>query len=154
MASAVIKKCTIAELEAAPNIQEILDEYAAESSVKGLPAPKAKVEIYKEMEGNGALHVLAAYVGDLLVGYFCVLAPVLPHYGILIAVGESYFVSKAYRNTGAGLKLLREAELLSNLIGSPGLFISAVIGSDLAELLPNVGYRETNRVFFRSFKNE
>lgn len=151
MACAEIKMYTITQLEAEPNIQDILSEYATESSIKGLPTPSAKVELYKQMEGAGALHSFAAFVQELLIGYITVLSPVLPHYGRVVAVAESFFVAKAYRKTGAGLSLLRAAEAYAEEIGSPGLLVSAPINGNLAEVLPYVGYEETNAIFFRRF---
>ncbi len=152
--SLVIRKTTILELETLPNIQALLSEYASESAIKGLPSPVAKVDLYKTLEVSGALYTLGAFLDDLIIGYITILAPVLPHYSALVAVAESFFVAKEYRKTGAGLKLLREAESYAKEIGSPGLLVSAPFGGDLAEVLPNVGYTETNRVFFRNFGND
>lgn len=149
----IIKKCSIAEMEATSNISELLEEYAAESAIDGLPKPSAKIETYKQLERTGALHALGAFSNDLLIGYITILSPVLPHYSAVVAVAESFFVAKAHRKTGAGLKLLRDAEEYARNIGSPGLLVSAPFGGNLAEVLPHVGYSETNRVFFKGFEN-
>ncbi len=147
--SLVIRNCTISEIEAAPNISELLEEYACESSISGLPHPSAKGEVYKLIESTGALHTIAAFLDDMLIGFVTILASPLPHYGILIAVVESIFVTKAHRKTGAGLKLIREAERYAKSVRSPGLLVSAPYGGDLAEVLPSIGYVESNRVFFK-----
>lgn len=149
--SLVVRKCTIADLEASPNIRELLDEYAAESSIDGLPHPSAKVEMYKNLESHGTLYTIGAFLDDMLIGYITILASVLPHYSALVAVTESFFVGKAHRKTGAGLKLLHAAEEYAKGAGSPGILISAPFGGNLAEVLPHVGYTETNRVFFKGF---
>lgn len=148
----IIKKCTIAELEAAANIQDILAEYADESSpsIKGLPRPLAKVDTYKHLETMDAIHTIGAFFDDLLVGYIIIVAPVMPHYSVRIAVSESFFVLKEYRKTGAGLKLLHAAEDWAAQEGACGILVSSPTGGDLAEVLPKIGYAETNRVFFRS----
>lgn len=147
--SLVIRECTICELENAPNIARVLEEYGAESAIEGLPHPFAKVDSYKIMESNGSIHVMGAFVDEELAGYIIALSPVLPHYSVRVAVVESFFVLKEYRKTGAGLKLLREAEKYSVKLGAVGILISAPFGGNLAEVLPHVGYAETNRVFFR-----
>lgn len=152
--SLTIRKCSIAEMEASPNIHELLAEYAAESAINGLPSPSAKVEMYKHMESVGTLHIIGAFLDDVLIGYITILKPVLPHYSVAVAVAESFFVAKAYRKTGAGLKLLHEAENYAKEKSSPGLLVSAPFGGNLAEVLPHVGYTETNRVFFKGFGNE
>lgn len=152
--SLIIRKCTISELESASNILELLEEYSAESSIKGLPHPSAKVEAYKYMESNGTLYAIGAFLNDILIGYITVLSPVLPHYSAIVAVAESFFVAKEHRKTGAGLKLLHEAEKYAKEVGSPGLLVSAPFGGNLAEVLPHIGYEETNRVFFRNLSDE
>lgn len=151
-----IKPITIADLEAAANIQEILDAYAAEASpdIKGLPRPLAKVDTYKQLESIKVIHTFGAFIDDLLVGYLIIMAPIMPHYSVRIAVSESFFVLKEYRPTGAGMKLLITAEEWAKEAGAVGILVSSPVGGDLAEVLPRVGYQETNRVFFRSLSDE
>ena len=97
----MIRKIQISDLEKAPNIQALLNEYASESSISGLPHPKAKVEPYKMLESAGALDVYGAYVHEELVGFITVLVSILPHYGEKVAVTESFFVAKKHRKSGA-----------------------------------------------------
>lgn len=149
-----IRKCTISEMESASNIAELLDEYAGESAITGLPHPSVRVETYKYLETVNAIYAIGAFIDELLIGFLVVLSPILPHYSVKVAVGESFFVSKSYRKTGAGLKLLNAAEHYAKDIGACGLLVSAPIGGNLAEVLPHVGYTETNRVFFRNFNND
>lgn len=149
-----IRECSVAEIETSSNIAKLLEEYAAESSLSGLPHPSAKWEMYKHLEIVKAIHIFGAFYEDTLIGFIVFLAPVLPHYGMQVAVAESFFVSETYRKTGAGLKLLRKAEKHAQGLGSPGLLVSAPSGGDLAEVLPHVGYNETNQVFFKGFNGE
>ena len=149
----IIKKCSISELEAAPNFSELLAEYAKELVVDGAPKFNAKMEMYHNLEKVGALQLISAYVNDILIGFVTVLTSIFPHCGVLMATTESLFVLKQHRKTGAGLKLIRAAEDHAKERGSPCLFISAPFGGILADVLPHVGYRETNRVFFRSLKS-
>lgn len=149
----IIRKCTISEIENSPNISDFLTAYASESAIKGLPHPSAKAKTYKALEDIGAIQVIGAFVDNLIIGFIIILSNVLPHYDVQAAVSESFFVLKSYRKTGAGLKLLREAENYSKDSGACGLLISAPIGGDLAKVMPHIGYLETNRVFFRSFSN-
>jgi GNAT superfamily N-acetyltransferase len=146
-----INYSTVAELEAAPNFGALLDEYAAESAIHGLPHPKAKMELYKLMETTGVLEAVGAWADDKLIGFITVTTCVLPHYGEYISATESFFVSKAERSTGAGLRLLRAAECIARRLNAKGLLISAPIGGTLAEVLELTDYRETNRVFFKGF---
>lgn len=143
------KFITIDELEACDNIHDLLHEYAEESAVKGLPSPNAKAEIYKTLEGTGALQAIGALIDGVLIGFIVVLSPVMAHYSALVCVVESFFVTKLHRNSGAGIKLLRLAEDFAKGKGSPSLLVSAPVNGVLCEILPHVGYTESNRVFFR-----
>jgi L-amino acid N-acyltransferase YncA len=146
-----VQPTTIAALEDAPNIWSILVEYAEEAAVKGLPPPAIRAETYKNLEAAGLLHPISALKDGELIGYVTVMASEIPHYSRVIAVTESFFVARAHRSTGAGLKLLRAAEQKARALGSPGLLVSAPFGGSLAQVLPRAGYSETNRVFFKGW---
>lgn len=145
----VIQVVPVAEIERAPNFSALAAEYAAESLIDGMPPPIAKWATYRQLEAQGVLHVLRATVGGTLVGFISVLASTLPRYGMPIACSESFFVAKAHRKTGAGLRLLRAAEDKAREAGSPMLLVSAPAEGALAKVLPRAGYIETNRVFAR-----
>ena len=144
-----VQMSSVAELERDPGFAALLAEYASESSIAGMPPPAAKMESYRELEARGLLQVLSATHAGRLVGFLTLLAPVLPHYGVAVAVSESFFVARDHRGTGAGLKLLRAAEDLARRLASPGLLVSAPFEGGLFKVLPRVGYAETNRVFFK-----
>ena len=148
--SLIIAKATMAELEDAGNIGILLEEYADESSIKGLPHPYAKAETYKLLEKTGATHVYTAVWRNMLIGFIIVLDPKLPHYDVRVAIIESFFVGREYRKTGAGLKLLRMAENYAKEAKACGVMASAPIDGVLADVLSGLGYAETNRVFFKS----
>jgi GNAT superfamily N-acetyltransferase len=148
-----IKQCSVSDLESSANFEQLLEEYGAESSIRGMPPINAKLDIYRAMEMSGALVCFSAHVGDELAGFVLVLSPVLPHYGVTVSTTESFFVSRDYRSTGAGLELLRTAEKHAKAIGSPGLLISAPVGGPLEKVLPRSGYVQTNAVFFRELSH-
>lgn len=145
----IVRRGSIAELEAFPEFPALLAEYAAESAIDGMPPPAAKMEAYRHLETLGMLSVFEATESEALVGFLTVLIPVLPHYGIPVAVCESFFVAAAHRKSMAGLKLLVAGEERAKGLGSPGFLVSAPMGGKLAELLPRCEYVETNRVFFK-----
>ena len=148
-----IAPAAVAEIEAAAGINALLDEYAAESLIDGLPAPVANWQAYRALEAAGMLHVFAARVHGRMAGFVAVLIAPHPRYSVNLATTESFFVARAHRGTGAGLKLLRAAEQRAREAGAPGLLVSAPSGGDLARVLPRVGYRESNRVFFRPVRH-
>lgn len=147
--TAAIRRCTVAELEQAPNIGALLAEYGAESSIAELGPSTAQFDAYRNLEAAGAAHPFGAFQGDDLVGILILLVAVLPHYGARVASTESFFVTRRARKSGAGLRLLHAAEHRAHELGASGIFVSAPVESTLERVLPVVGYRETNRVFFR-----
>nr|CCA83780.1 conserved hypothetical protein, putative phage acetyltransferase [blood disease bacterium R229] len=147
-----VRHATVAEIEEAPNLAALLAEYAAESANDEIGSANPQIDTYKAMEGMGLLQAFGAYCGRDLVGFLFLLLPVLPHFGRKVGVTESYFVASHYRSTGAGLALLREAEKASEAAGGAGVLVSAPVDGILSRVLPGVGYRETNRVFFKGFK--
>ena len=149
-----VRKCTVAELESASTFAQLLDEYAAEVHVDGAPHPSAKMEMYRQLESLGTLTAFGAFLDNVLIGFISVLTSELPHFGRMFAVTESFFVSKEHRGTGAGLKLLSEAEKLAAGLGVPGILVSAPYGGQLAKVLSlRPGYIETNRVFFKKLNH-
>jgi hypothetical protein len=146
-----IRRIQFSEAAEHPDFIDILNEYADEAGITGLPRPNCQVEMYKAMQNAGVIHVIGAFSGDSLVGVVVIIVSVVPHYGKVLATTESFFVRPSDRKSGAGLMLLKEAEILSEELGAIGLLISAPAEGRLAEILPRKGYAETNRVFFRNF---
>lgn len=145
----MIRPSTFSEVEAAAEWPALIAEYAAEAGTEGMPPPTGKMETYRALNAAGVLHIFGAWLDEALVGFIFVLAAPLPHYSVITAVSESFFVAKVHRGTGAGIKLLRAAEAKAAEIGSPGLLVSAPYGGKLFEVLPRSGYVETSRVFFK-----
>lgn len=148
-----VRKCTVSELERCGNFLSLLAEYADESAMAGLPPPGAQMESYRLIERSGIFHSYGAFDGDLLVGFVALLTPILPHYGVSIAVAESLFAAKSHRRRGTGLKLIRAAERHARDVGCPAILFSAPVGGALADVLPKMEYRETSRVFMKGFAN-
>lgn len=150
--SVIIRQCTVAEIEAAPNFSNLLDEYAT-YAIPGMPSPAVKMEHYRLLEKSGVQTSFGAFLGTTLVGFINVLVSVSPHYGITGAYSESLFVAKEYRKLGAGLRLIRAAEAVVKEKGAPGLIISAPAGSPLTDILPEIDYRQTHILFFKRLEN-
>jgi GNAT superfamily N-acetyltransferase len=107
--------------------------------------------IYRRMEDAGMLHVFEAADSDGVIGFIVIVTTELPNYSCTMTATDSFFVTRAKRFSGAGLKLLRKAEAKARSLGSPGLGVSASTGSRLAEILPRMGFVESNVVFFKRF---
>lgn len=146
----IVEPCTVSDLWAHDGFRGLLDEYAEECLIEGMPTPKTRMAPYRQLEEMGLLSVYWAKGEDDLYGFISVLLCVLPHYGIMYAISESFFVSPKYRKSGAGLALLRQAEGKAKAANAPGLLVSAPYEGDLYKVLPHRGYKETNRIFFKS----
>jgi len=150
---AELRQFTTREFFDHPDVDSLIEEYAVESSIAGLPPPAPSQEMYEVMEQAELMFPLVAFEGDRMIGFLVLLVVQNPHYNVPIGVVESYFVASQYRATGAGLKLRHLAENLAQSKGAKGLLISATAGSRLeAGLDRSKGYRKTNVVFFKGFE--
>ena len=147
--SVTIKRIRFSELENDPDFEILCEENANESHIKGMPPISIHRETYRKFDQSGLFFIFGAYDGDRLIGFLSVIATLLPHYGVLTAMSESFFVRKADRKSGAGLKLLDAGERFAEELGAPGFFLSAPVGGVLAKVLPRRGYTKTNEVFFK-----
>lgn len=147
--SCVIKQVTCHELAGDPKFAGLIEEYANESAIAGMPRPNYQFGMYRLMEVAGDFHLIAAYVDDVLVGFLSLVINVVPHYGKRVASTESYFVTESHRKGGPGLDLLRAAEWIAKANGAVGMLICAPKGGKLARVMPRAKYKHTNEVFFK-----
>lgn len=145
-----IRKSSISELRDAPNIMELLNEYADESANNDMPRPNARAEAYLSLESTGMLHTFLAEKDSNIIGFITLLVTVMPHYGVPMAVTESFFVQKKHRKSGAGLKLRGAAENYAESVGAFGILISAPYAGVLSEVLSRSSrYVPSNIIYFR-----
>lgn len=143
--SVVIQRTTFNEIKDSG----LTAEYAAECAIAELPPPNMQIDQYNAMDAAGIIYPLGAYFEGTLIGFITIICSVLPHYGVKVAVSESFFVGKQWRKSGAGHKLREAAEKYAAESGCIGVLLSAPVGGDLSKILPRVGYRETSLVFFK-----
>lgn len=147
----LVESCTVEEFFAHPDARDLLDEYAEESSIEGLPPACPSEGMYRQLEQSGALTLLVAREGDHLLGFVVLLVYLNPHYSVRLGVGESIFVARAHRKSGAGDQLRRAAERTAAGADAVGVLFTAPLSSRFAEVLDALPmYSETNRVFFRT----
>lgn len=153
MGSITIKQISFAEFQAAPNLADLLAGYARESALPELGGIDPQWAMYERMESAGVAVLLAAFSDDVLVGFLVLIVSVVPHFGRAIASTESIYVAPEHRKSGAGMRLLHEAESIARGTDAVGLYVSAPHGSQLAEVLDkHKSYRETNHLFFRGLQ--
>jgi GNAT superfamily N-acetyltransferase len=146
-----IRPCSFDDLDASAEFPALLAQYAAESSHPELGAPCAQIETYRAMERTGMLHVIGAFAADQLAGFLLITVVVLPHYGVLAATAESFFVAPEYRKSGAGLRLLAAGEALARGLGARAMLVSAPVGGALSRVMSaRRSYRLSNEVFVKA----
>lgn len=138
----------ILNIKDSPEFSRLLHDYVEESSMVSYK-PNVQWDIYQSLEDAGVLHCITSSKEDVLTGFVLFITSIMPHYGVKMASVESYFVDKEHRESGAGLALLRMAEEVAKSNGAVGFLSSAPVNSRLCRILPRVGYRETNRVFYK-----
>jgi GNAT superfamily N-acetyltransferase len=147
-----IRRCTINEIETAPNIAAVLAEYAAESAIEEFGPANVQFDTYRNLEASGALHPMGAFEDGRLIGFITVIMIVLPHHGVSSATVESFFVPRAARKKGIGLLLLGHAEDVVRDMGAKVLLQSAPIDGSLARVLSRKGsqYRPCRTMFVKA----
>jgi len=153
-----VEASTVEAIRTAPNLDELVNEYAHEVRLPDMPWPRVDWRTYQLLEQAGSLHVFAAReeaASDpgVLVGFVVVIVSMMPEYGVRLACTEAFFVGRAWRHTGAGLKLLVAADAKAREVKAPGLAVSAPLGGKLAEVLPKCGFREIGRTFFKRYSD-
>lgn len=153
MTQLTVRQCALTEVVDAPEFPQLIAEYEAESAMAGMPPTNAKIPLYRQLEAARALTAFGAWQDNTLIGFIGVLYHELPHYGIGLAVVESFFVTMSRRPTGAGLKLKRLAEEHAKALGSPGLCITAPVNSQLDTMLnSSKRYAHASNVYFMRFE--
>jgi GNAT superfamily N-acetyltransferase len=114
-----------------------------------MPQIDPHLPMYRQLEAAGVLHAFGAFSGDELVGFLLMIVSPVPHYSAVVANTESFFVKDGHRKGGTGVRLLKMAEEHAKNLGAVGVFVSAPSGGRLSRAMPLLGFRETNRVFFR-----
>ena len=89
-----VRKTTVSEIEKSPAFSKLVPEYAEECRISGMPYPEARLDIYEILEKAGRIQLFGAWLDETLIGFIAVLATVLPHYGVVSCVAESFFAAK------------------------------------------------------------
>jgi len=143
-----VRRCTIAEIMAAPNLAGVLAEYSAECSLAELGEATPQFDIYKALESSGFFQPIAAFNDDNLVGFVGPIVGKLPHYGVIAATIESIFVLREFRKDGVGDKLMYAAREYAIERGAKAVIYSAPVGSQLSMMLQlSKRHRHSNNVF-------
>ena len=147
-----VRRCTVDELESAPNFAAVLAEYEAESAAPEVGPVNAQMDVYRALEAADKFYLIASFDTDgNIAGFIAILAVVVPHYGVLTTTVESFFVAKEHRCTGLGLSLLNEAERLATTLGSKAMLVSAPVNGALDRVMTKrKSYRHGNNAYLKA----
>lgn len=82
------------------------EEMPFDESVPLAPA----LPMYRKCDQSGGLGLVTARDGKKLVGYFVMFLSKHPHYDVMTAAMDVYFLAPEYRTGANGLKLFQETE--------------------------------------------
>lgn len=145
-----IKPISITQIQAASNIDALLDAYAQESALSVMPEPLPDWDGYTAMEDSGGLIVHGAYAGDTLVGFMVIMMCYAAQYSASIGNTMAIFVLPEYRKFGTGKKLVDSVAEAAFSHGMAALAIGAPSESRLAKAAESMGFKETNRIYLRA----
>lgn len=123
-------------------LPDLLNEHWEEVALnKQLMVLKPDVEKYKILDKMGMLMALCAYVGDTIVGYsVSIITPHLHYSDLLICQNDVIFVSKEYRNTPLGIRLIKKTEECAREKGVHMMLWHAKENSQFSTILYKKGY--------------
>lgn len=114
--------------------QEHWDEVAKN---KELMILKPRYEVYRDLDNKGNLINLFAFVDGKIVGYSINILSYHLHYADLYtAMNDIIFITKQYRDTPLGLRLIAETEKACKEAGVKLMLWHAKEDSALAKILP------------------
>lgn len=145
-----VRRCPVIDIIENENLPVIQQEFSDEVATYIKPASPEKLRGYIDMERAGVMQSIGAFCGEKLIGFVAVLAAKVPRCDAPMAVADGLYVARAYRRTGAGVKLIREAEKYARDIGSPCLAFGTPKDGPLATILPRFGYDLTNIMFTKA----
>lgn len=106
------------------------------------------IDAYLAMRDSGFLLCVAAYDKGELVGYSINILKHHPHYKQLTVVqNDLLFVTKAYRKSGVGVRLIRETESKAKKLGVQMVLWHAKQHSTLDQLLLSKGYQVQDIIY-------
>lgn len=145
----VIFPVTYRQLLDDPNADKLLSEYAEECSLPELGEVNPQRDLYAAMEASGGLQCFGVYA-TRLVGFTSLLTWTVPHYGKTIVSTESIFLSRSFRGSNAGIRMLDFVVDYAREKKVRMLQITVPVGSRLGKLLSlKSEYRHSNNVFVR-----
>lgn len=106
-------------------------------------------DLYVRLASIGRLHVTTARAGGKLVGYFACFLGRHPHYDVLMASMDVYYLESAHRNAGNGIGLFLAMERLVKARGVRYLLATARLDKDhnASRIFERLGWNRARTVY-------
>lgn len=136
------KILTVDQITSDPAVVDLFHSHWYEIALnKDLMKLKPLLDKYYQLEDNGMLLIIGAYVDGELVGYSVNFLNQHLHYADLwTCMNDIVFVDKAARKSGIGAALIRHTEELAKERGAQMMLWHVKENTSMAALLPNLGY--------------
>lgn len=109
---------------------------------------------YQSIQDAGALLALAAFDGDIVVGYSTAyLAPHMFNPAVVCCLSEALFVQDSYRKGSAPYRLIHATEQLAEARGARRMVWNTRAGTPFAEMLKRRGYTPAEVVVMKGIGN-
>lgn len=149
-----IKQITFSELEKIWNFKHLVEEYLEETTIKDMPKGYIDSETYRKADSLNTFKVYAAYYAENLIGFMTTITMLSLHRGVLMTTCDAIFISKKYRSTGAGIKLIKTAVSTAKEAGSFGVLFTAPVGGSLDDLLLKMDCDKVQHVYLKRLNDE
>lgn len=116
---------------------ELIQEHWEESAKnKQLMVLAPNYDVYRDLEAKGNLVNLFAFVDGKVVGYSVnILTPHLHYKNLLTSMNDIIFISKPYRDTPLGLRLIKQTEIACKAAGAKLMMWHAKENTPLEKIL-------------------
>ncbi len=138
-----IRPSNIGEMREMSERQELFEEHYQELATdKGLMRLSPNWKRYYALEEQDMVSVIAAWLGDEMVGYSVNLTFHHMHYADLkVMQNDVLFVTKDHRHTGAGLKLIEATEEMGRAMECGMVLFHSKLDTSLGLILEARGYQ-------------
>lgn len=143
------KILTVDQITSDPAVVDLFHSHWSEIALnKDLMKLKPLLDKYYQLEDNGMLIIIGAYLDNELVGYSVNFLNPHIHYGDLwICANDIVFIREDLRKTGIGIALLQHTEQVAKERGAQMMCWHVKQNTALSALLPRMGYGVQDIVF-------
>lgn len=106
------------------------------------------VAFYRDAEKKGILHIIAARMDTLLIGYIVMILVPHHHYQhVLVATDDIHFIHPAYRKGSIGSRLFVAAEKIMKGLGAEVMILRTKVEHNHGALFEHLGYSPLDLVY-------